>query len=113
MCVEYDLDYYRNFSLSRDIRGLQMIRDSRWFKISPEDAKKLELKEGESIVVESSSGKINGLVKVSESVPKGMIRANFLWSEEPDFSMADLVFPLSWKSLFLNLFPAKIKRGKR
>ena len=112
MFLDYSLDYYRSLSLSQESRSLKVIRGSRWIKISPEDAKKLNLKEGESVVVESSSGKIKGVVKIRKSLPKGILGASFLWSEDSDFSVTSLLPGNIQESHSLGMLPVKIKRGK-
>jgi len=112
MFLDYSLDYYRSLSLSQESRGLKAIRDSRWIKISPEDAEKLNLEEGESIVVESSSGKFKGFVKIIKSLPKGILEASFLLSEDSDFSVNSLLPGVFQESHSLGMLPVKIKRGK-
>ncbi len=112
MLVDYNLDYYKNLDLSQEIKAFGIIRNSRWFKINPNDAKKTKLKDGETMEVESSKGKVKGIVKVLESVPRGTIVASFLWNEEETISVARLVSPLSNASHSLVLLPVKIKRGK-
>ena len=112
MFLDYSLDYYRSLSLSQESRGLKAIRDSRWIKISPEDAKELNLEEGESIVVESSSGKFKGFVRIVKSLPKGILGASFLLSEDSDFSVNGLIPSVFQESHSLGLLPVKIKREK-
>ena len=112
MFLDYSLDYYRSLSLSQESRGLKAIRDSRWIKISPEDAEKLNLKEGESIVVESFSGKFKGFVKILKSLPKGILGASFLLSEDSDFSVNGLIPSVFQESHSLGMLPVKIKREK-
>ena len=98
LCSEYSLDTYRNLELSKEIKGFEMVRNARWIMINPEDAKTLKLKEGEGIIMESAVGKRMGTVKITEAVPRGTVRASFLWSEGTEESC----YPL----------PVKIKRGK-
>ncbi len=112
LLLDYSLDYYRNLSLHQEIKGLRMIRDSRWIKISPEDADKLHLKQGETITVESMSGRCKGIVRVSESSPKGAIRSSFLWNEDSDFSGVSLLPSSAPGSVSLGPIPVRIKRGK-
>jgi formate dehydrogenase alpha subunit len=112
MLLDYSLDYYRSLSLSQESRSLKALRDSRWIKISPEDAEKLNLEEGESIVVESSSGKFKGFVKIIKSLPKGILGASFLLSEDSDFSVNGLLPGDFQESHSLGMLPVKIKRGK-
>jgi predicted molibdopterin-dependent oxidoreductase YjgC len=112
MSTDYNLDYYRNLALSRESKGLRMIRNSRWIKISPEDARRLRLKDGETVVIDSVSGKARSLVKISEAVPKGVVKASFLWNEDSNFSLVPHAFPASSKNHLLNLIPVNVKRGK-
>ena len=109
MFLDYSLDYYRNLNLCQEIRGMSLIRDSRWIKISPEDAKKLGLMDGEKLAVDSTAGKVAGLVKISEAVPQGMVVASFLWNEEEDFSREKLFSAQG--NPFMSILPVNIKRG--
>ncbi len=112
MSIDYSLDYYRNLVLTQESKGLRVIRDSRWIKISPEDARRLKLNDGETVAVDSVSGKAQGLVKISEAVPKGVVKANFLWNEDSNFSLVPHAFPASSKNHLVNLIPVKIMKGK-
>jgi predicted molibdopterin-dependent oxidoreductase YjgC len=112
MFLDYSLDYYRSLSLSQESRGMKAIRDSRWIKISPQDAEKLNLKEGENIAVESSSGKFKGFVKIVKSLPTGILGASFLLSEDSDFAVNGLIPSVFQESHSLGMLPVKIKREK-
>jgi len=109
MFLDYSLDYYRSLSLCQEVRGMSLIRDSRWIKISPEDANKLGLKDGERLIVDSMAGEVTGLVKISEAVPQGLVGASFFWNEDADFSRIKL-FPAEGGA-FRNVLPVNIKRG--
>ncbi len=112
MSLDYNLDYYKSLSLSQESRGLKAIRDSRWIKISPEDAEKLNLEEGESVVVESPSGQFKGIVRIVKSFPKGILGASFLLSEETDYSVNALLSSAFKESHSLGMLPVRIKREK-
>lgn len=112
LLLDYSLDYYRNLSLSEEIKGLRIIRDSRWITMSSEDAAQLRLKEGEEIVVESPAGKCKGLTRISVSIPQGRMRATFLWNDDGDHAAAHLLSSPSSKSPSLGSIPVRIKRGK-
>ncbi len=86
---EYDLDYYRNLTLSKETKGLEIIRNPSWIKLNPEDAKKLDFKDGDDADVVSPAGQIKGIIKITDSVPEGVVG-----------------------SCLLPLLPVKIKRGK-
>jgi len=94
---EYNLDYYRSLILSDEIKGFEIIRNPRWFKLNPKDAKRLDLEDGDEVEVVSPVGKIKGIIRNTDSVPEGMVRSCLFWIEEPSSSP---------------LLPVKIKRGK-
>ncbi len=96
--AEHHLDYYRNLVFSQEIKGFKMLRNSQWVKLNPEDAKSLKLKDGEIVILESPGRKTRGVAKITEAVPRGTIRASFLWSDGPEDSRSPL--------------PVKVKRGK-
>lgn len=96
--LDYSLDSYRNLVFGKEWKGFEIVRNPKWVKLNPEDAKSLKLKDGETVIVESAVGKRNGIAKVTKSVPKGRIRASFFWSEGAEVSPAPV--------------PVKIKRGK-
>ncbi len=108
--ANYNLDSYRNLILSREIKGLEIVRNCMWIKLNPEDAEVLKLKEGEIIDVDSPAGKIEGLGKITEAVPKGVVEASLLWNEDREYSLAHLVS--SFQEEFRFPLPVKIKRGK-
>lgn len=112
LMLDYSLDYYRNLPLSEEIRGMGIIRDSRWIRISPEDAGELQVKEGEEIVVESPDGRCKGLARISVSLPKGRMKASILWNDGSDHSAVGLMSFPSAQSLSLGPIPVRIKRGK-
>lgn len=106
--ADYNLDYYRSLSLAKEIRGLRMLRDPRWFRLNPEDARSLDLNDGGNIEVISPFGKIRGVAKITESVCPGIVEASFLWNEDPTFSVANLCL----SSASLLQLPVKMRRGK-
>jgi len=112
MLLDYNLDYYRSLSLSKEIKGMRIIRDSRWIKINPQDAKELKLKDGEEVEVGSGSNKIKGVAKITETIPRGIIVASFLLNEDSDFSMSRLSAEPNPDPFPLKMLPVKIYRGK-
>jgi len=99
LLLDYNLDYYRSLNLRKEIKGMRIIRNSRWIRINPEDAEELKLNDGEEIEVGSGSKKVKGVAKISDAIPRGIIVASFLLNEKADS------FPLK-------MLPVKIYRGK-
>jgi formate dehydrogenase alpha subunit len=98
LCSQYNLDTYRNLVLSSEVKGFAMVRNANWIKINPQDAQALKIADGESVIVESAGGKRTGEAKITEEVPKGMVKASFLWGG----GVEESCYPL----------PVRIKRGK-
>ncbi len=110
LSVDYNLDRYRNLVLSRESKGLEILRNSRGIKINPEDAAAQKLSDGEIAVVESAYGKFKGVVKIADAVPRGSLGASFSWGEDLEFSTARLLF--ASEDAFPVRIPVNITRGK-
>jgi predicted molibdopterin-dependent oxidoreductase YjgC len=98
LSLDHNWDYYRNLVFGREIKGFEKVRNPRWIWLNPSDAKSLKLKNGETVILESPAIKIRGVAKITESVPRSMVKASFLWSDGLDISSS--------------VFPVKVKRGK-
>jgi predicted molibdopterin-dependent oxidoreductase YjgC len=112
MILSSSQDCYRNLSLSLENRGFAVIQNSRWIRMNPQDADKLGFRDEDLIVVESSKGKMEAVLKVSEALPRGLVESQLLWNEDARYSGYSLVFPLSKGSYPQTPIPVKIKRGK-
>jgi len=111
LMLDYSLDYYRGLALSGESKGLKTIRNPRWVRVCAQDAFDLGLKEGESLTLESSSAKIKGIARITESVPRGIIAASFLWNEDSRFSPSSLFMSLRSGLNSLSPLPVRIRRG--
>lgn len=113
MLSRYNLDYYKSLNLSQEIKGLRIMRDSRWIKINPEDAKELKIEEGKEIELEYASSRITGIAKFKDGLPRGIIGTNFLWNDSSCFSLARLSSEFNPDSFSLKMIPVKIVRSKK
>jgi len=95
----YNLDFYRNLSLSEAVRGFRMFRHSQWIHICLEDADKLKLKNGDSIEILSPHGKIKGIARITKTVSPGVVAAS------PEY-------PIFNNTALSNGLQVMIKRGK-
>lgn len=94
MRIEHTDDHYKSLVLSEEIKGFRLFRDSRWIRISQPDADRFKLKDGDSVEFVSPSGKICGVVKISDAVPRGKVIASL---------------PPGQAKLPSNLLPVRIK----
>lgn len=94
---EFSLDHYRGADLTREIKGLSMLRDSRWLWLNPEDAEALRLEQGSGVELLSPRFKVPCLVKYSDSLPRGVVTTFSLWrraSEMSTFSLRENIIPV-------------------
>lgn len=95
-------DSYRNLDLTEENKGFAKIRETGIILLNPEDAVVFELKNGESVKINSESGESYAVVKISEAVPAGIVKTHFLRGLPPD-------------SMFVSpsdVLPVNIKRGE-
>ena len=64
------------------------------------------------LIVEASNGKMEGVLKVSEALPPGLIESQIVWNDDARVSGFSLVFPLSKGYYLQEPIPVKVKRGK-
>ncbi|MBI5208555.1 MAG: molybdopterin-dependent oxidoreductase [Elusimicrobia bacterium] len=69
---EYSPDYYRTLALCQTSPDFKVLRDPGWIKIGPEDAAGAGLQEGATAHVESSSGTMEAVVRITAGMPKGV-----------------------------------------
>ncbi len=112
LILKPDINCYRDISLSSENRGFAALQNSRWIRMNPEDAKKLGFQNGDPLVMESSQGKMEGDLKISETIPQGLMESQFVWSENLRNSGFDIVFPLPKGHYPQEPILVKVKRGK-
>ncbi len=111
MLNDYNLDTYRSLYLGDVSRGLGKIRDPEWISLCPEDAEKIGLEHGDSVKISSELGKMSGRVRLTNTVSEGIVKSNFIWSENQIFHKM-ILKPLGsddFKSI--RVLPVKIERG--
>lgn len=112
MILKLDQNSYRSLSLSDESRGFAVLENSRWIRMNPGDAGTLGFRDGDPLIVESSKGKMEGVLKLSEAIPRGLIESNFVWNADARVSAFSLRFPLTKGCYPQEPIPVKIKRGK-
>ncbi|MDH4198006.1 MAG: molybdopterin-dependent oxidoreductase, partial [Candidatus Aminicenantes bacterium] len=73
LAVTANADLCSGLDLSRVSRGYRAIRGSHFIVLSPADAKKLNLKDGDELDAVSAFGALSGIVRVSNLVPPGVV----------------------------------------
>lgn len=92
LSLAYNLDYYRSFLFSREVKALRRLRDAAAVVLHPEDGRALGLQEGDLVVVETEAGSLPGIARFSEAVGRGTVTAGLtvplgdglgLWGRTP------------------------------
>ncbi|MBE0480548.1 MAG: formate dehydrogenase subunit alpha [Dehalococcoidia bacterium] len=68
-------------SMTRKTKGLNQIKGEEMVEISPEDARDLDVSNGEIVQISSRRGKVKAKAKITGTVPKGMIFMTFHFAE--------------------------------
>ncbi|MCJ7582465.1 MAG: molybdopterin-dependent oxidoreductase, partial [Candidatus Aminicenantes bacterium] len=108
---DYNLDAYRSFYLGQVSKGLGKIRDPEWISLCPEDAEKIGLKNGDNVQISSGLGKMSGRARLTDTVTEGIVKSNFIWSENQKFTNTILKALGSDDFKSIRVLPVKIERG--
>jgi predicted molibdopterin-dependent oxidoreductase YjgC len=108
---DYNLDAYRTLILSHVSRGMEKIRNPEWISICPEDAEKIGVENGDNVEIASELGKMTGRVRLTNNVAEGIVKSNFIWSENQKFHTTILKALGSDDFKSIRVLPVKIERG--
>lgn len=77
------LYHYHTSTMTRRSYGLQEFKPRDFLKISPKDARRLELEEGDRVKISSRRGEIEACIEVTDIVPEGVLSMTFHFRETP------------------------------
>jgi formate dehydrogenase alpha subunit len=69
--------------ISRRVSGLNLIRGEELVEVNPEDASRLNIRDGEEVLVVSRRGEIKARVKITDDTPPGALSMDFHFAEAP------------------------------
>jgi len=75
--------HFHTGTLSRKVKGLNVLRSEELVEINPEDAQSLGIGDGEMVKVVSRRGEVRAKARVSEASPAGVVFMTFHFSESP------------------------------
>jgi len=78
---ERSLYQYHTGTMTRKVKGLNVMRGEELVEINPEDASSLGIADGEMIKVISRRGEVVAKTKVTETSPVGVIAMDFHFAE--------------------------------
>ncbi|MBA7703272.1 Formate dehydrogenase H [subsurface metagenome] len=77
------LYHFHTGTLTRKVKGLNILRGEGLVEINPEDALALGITDGEMVKVVSRRGEIEAKARVTEVSPRGVVFMNFHFAESP------------------------------
>ncbi len=77
------LYHFHTGTMTRKVKGLNILRGEGLVEINPEDASVLGIINGEMVKVTSRRGEIEAKARVTEVLPKGVVFMNFHFAESP------------------------------
>lgn len=75
------LNHFHTGTMTRRSFGLNIIHPEELVELNPEDAKKLQVDEGQEVIISSRRGKVKARVEVTEQVPPGLLFMSFHFHE--------------------------------
>jgi formate dehydrogenase alpha subunit len=83
LTTERSLYHYHTGTLTRRVKGLNILLGEGLVEINPEDASALGITDGEMVKVISRRGEVVAKAKVTEVSPAGVVTMNFHFAESP------------------------------
>ena len=77
------LEHYHTGSMSRRSKVLNGIQPNGGIDISPDDAEKLGIEDGDILAISSARGRIKAPANITDAVPPGLAFMAFHWKEAP------------------------------
>ena len=83
LTTERSLYHFHTGTLTRRVKGLNILRDEELVEINPRDASALGIADGEMVKVVSRRGEVTAKARVTEVSPVGVISMSFHFAESP------------------------------
>jgi anaerobic selenocysteine-containing dehydrogenase len=83
LTTERSLFQYHTGTMSRKVKGLNKFRGEELVEINPEDAARLDIRDGDWVKVISRRGEVSVRAKITEVSQVGMVSMTFHFAESP------------------------------
>ncbi|MHC5039328.1 MAG: molybdopterin oxidoreductase family protein, partial [Planctomycetota bacterium] len=83
LTTDRSLYHYHTGSMTRQVEGLNIMRDREWVEMNAEDSEALGIADGEEVRVVSRRGTVTATAKVTEMSPPGVVSMTFHFHESP------------------------------
>jgi predicted molibdopterin-dependent oxidoreductase YjgC len=83
LTTERSLYQYHTGTMTRKVKGLNVLRGEELVEINPKDASVLGIADGDAVKVTSRRGQVAAKAKVTEASPEGVVVTSFHFAESP------------------------------
>ncbi len=83
LTTDRSLYHYHTSTMTRKVKGLEILDGEEFLKVNPEDAQQMEISDGEYVTVRSRRGDVRVKIKITRIVPKGIASLTFHFHETP------------------------------
>ncbi|MDA3953283.1 MAG: formate dehydrogenase subunit alpha [Bacteroidales bacterium] len=83
LTTDRSLYHYHTSTMTRRVKGLEILDGEEFLKVNSEDAQKMNIKNGEYVTVRSRRGDVKVKVQITHIVPKGVASLTFHFHETP------------------------------
>jgi len=83
LTTERSLYHYHTGTMTRKVKGLNVIRGEELVEINPIDASALDIADGDMVKVTSRRGEVEVKARVTEASPTGVVSMDFHFAESP------------------------------
>ena len=81
--TDRSLFHFHTSTMTRKVAGLDALNNQELLNVNPEDAKRLKLKDGDTVEVSSRRGRIKVSTKITGACPPGVTSMTFHFAETP------------------------------
>jgi len=113
LTTERSLYHYHTGTMTRRVAGLNEVHGEELVEISPEDAAKLGIADGEWITVYSRRGQVSARTKVTDATPEGLISMTFHFAEAPANAITTTAWDPVAKTPELKYCAVRVEKGKQ
>ncbi len=113
LTTERSLYQYHTGTISRKVKGLNILKSEELVEINPENASALGIADGEMIKVVSRRGEVVAKAKVTEASPVGVITMSFHFAESPTNALTSRALDPVSKIPELKVCAVRIEKSDR
>jgi formate dehydrogenase alpha subunit len=111
LTTDRSLFHYHTGTMTRKVRGLNLLRGEELVAINPRDAETLGIDDGEMVRVISRRGEVNVKASITESSPVGTIAMTFHFVESPTNELTNPAFDPVAKIPELKVCAVRIRKN--